>query len=94
MEGVLCKKLFSIFAVEDSTNMPLKKTAKPTENVYDLICNVRITFCDYFFTGSFEWYRLKKELPEIVANPAVRIGRVLCLNYELLRTRKVKYYAI
>jgi len=38
--------------------------------------------------------RLKKELPEIVANPAVRIGRVLCLNYELLRIREVKYYAI
>jgi len=54
MEGVLCKKLFSIFAVEDSTNMPLKKSAKPTENVGDFICNVRITFYEYFFTGNFE----------------------------------------
>ncbi len=50
MEGVLCKKLFSIFGLEGSTNMPLKKMSKSAENVYDLFFKVRFTFRDYFFT--------------------------------------------
>ena len=94
MEGVLCKKLFSIFAVKDSTNMPLEKVANSAEIVSDLNCDVSFTIANYFFTWNFWMPGLKKELPEIVANPAVRIGRVLCLNYELLRIREVKYYAI